>query len=72
MNSILTQSYEKWEATLVDDGLTDRCGAICDRYAGADKWFKVIHSQNKGVAMARLSGFAVSSGGCVSFVDAND
>ena len=72
LDSILTQSYEKWEAILIDDGSPDRCGVICDRYAKLDKRFKVIHSRNNGVAMARLLGFVASNGDYVSFVDADD
>lgn len=72
LDSVLTQRSEKWEAVLVDDGSPDGCGAICDAYAARDKRFKVIHSRNQGVAMARVLGFAESSGRYVSFVDADD
>ena len=72
LDSILTQHYKEWEAVLVDDGSMDGSGAICDAYAARDKRFRVIHSQNNGVVMARLAGFTESVGKYVSFVDADD
>ena len=72
LDSILAQRSEEWEAVLVDDGSPDRCGDICDAYAEKDKRFKIIHSKNRGVAFARVFGFAAASGEYVSFVDADD
>ena len=36
VESVVTQSYEKLDILLVDDGSPDRCGAMCDAWAGKD------------------------------------
>jgi len=44
VKSILNQSYKNIEIILVDDGSSDKCGEICDKYAEKDKRVKVIHN----------------------------
>ena len=46
LDSILIQTFQDWEAILVDDGSTDSSGAICDEYAARDTRFKVLHKRN--------------------------
>lgn len=46
INSVLSQTYEKWELILVDDGSPDRCGEICDEYSAKDLRISVIHQEN--------------------------
>ena len=72
IESVLHQSYPHWELILVDDGSPDRCGEICDRYAGIDKRIKVIHKQNAGVAAARNSGIEQATGDYIGFIDGDD
>lgn len=43
--SIQAQSYEKWEAILVDDGSTDDSGKLCDLLASEDSRIRVIHQK---------------------------
>lgn len=49
LDSILAQTYTKWEAILVDDGTPDNTGKICDEYAKKDSRITVIHQENAGV-----------------------
>lgn len=41
--SIINQSYQNYEAILVDDGSTDGSGLVCDQYAEMDRRLRVIH-----------------------------
>ena len=61
-----------WEAILIDDGSYDASDAICDEYVKMDHRFRAIHTDNHGVASARLKGFAESTGVYVSFIDSDD
>ena len=55
LQSILKQSYENWEAILVDDGSLDNSGNICDKYASQDLRCKVIQKPKGGLSSARNS-----------------
>lgn len=72
INSVLVQTYTDLEIILVDDGSTDRSGELCDRYALKDQRIKTLHQPNQGLAGARNSGIAVSSGSLITFLDGDD
>ena len=76
IDSILAQTYEKFELILVDDGSPDSCGAICDEYAEKDDRIIVIHQENGGLSAARNTGldwvFANSDSQWITFVDSDD
>ena len=72
VDSILEQTFFDLEVILVDDGSTDRCGAICDEYATKDNRVIVIHEVNSGVSVARNKGIDLSRGEYISFVDGDD
>ena len=72
LNSIIAQTYQDWEAILVDDGSTDKSGVICDEFAMRDNRIKVLHQVNAGVTAARISGFEESTGNYVTFIDSDD
>ena len=72
LDSILAQTYTDFEAILVDDGSTDQSGKICDEYVGKDDRFCVLHHTNEGVAKARLTGFDMSKGNFIAFIDSDD
>lgn len=73
LDSILSQTYPDYEIMLVDDGSSDRTGAIADQYHAQypDK-IKAIHTQNQGVTQARFEGVLASRGEWIGFVDADD
>ena len=72
IDSILAQTFTDFELILVDDGSTDRSGAICDEYCQLDGRIRVIHQKNGGVTAARKRGVEASSGEYVTFVDSDD
>lgn len=72
ITSILKQTYEKLEVVLIDDGSTDTSGVICDKYAQRDSRVKVVHQQNKGIAVTRNVAIEVSTGKYVAFIDSDD
>lgn len=72
LKSILSQSFTDIELLLVDDGSTDRSGAICDEYAVGDNRIKVLHQENGGVSSARNLGLDQATGEYVIFADADD
>lgn len=72
LDSILNQTYRQLEIILIDDGSTDRCGDICDRYASQDSRIKVIHQTNQGLSAARNAGMDMATGEFISFIDSDD
>lgn len=72
VNSILAQTYRNIEVILVDDGSTDKSGAICDDYQKEDSRVKVIHKENGGLSTARNSGLEIARGEWISFIDSDD
>jgi glycosyltransferase involved in cell wall biosynthesis len=72
IDSVMNQSYSDWELILVDDGSSDRSGALCDEYAARDTRIRVVHKENGGVSMARNLGLDMAQGEWVVFVDGDD
>ena len=63
VESLLGQSYEDLEIFLVDDGSTDGCGKVCDRYAAQDPRITVLHKKNGGLSDARNAALDAAQGG---------
>lgn len=72
VDSILSMTFSDWELLLINDGSTDRSGAICDEYVAKDKRIKVFHKENRGVSSARNIGLDNARGKWITFVDADD
>ena len=70
--SVLKQTYPKWELIIVDDGSPDSSGQYCDKYAQMDTRIKVYHQANQGVSVARNFGIEKSNGDYISFLDSDD
>ena len=57
IESILAQKINvPIEVLLIDDGSTDGCGEVCDKYAARDERVRVIHQENQGLSAARNAG----------------
>jgi glycosyltransferase involved in cell wall biosynthesis len=71
-DSIIMQTYEKFELILIDDGSTDKSGMICDEYAFRDNRVKVIHQKNQGTGHSRNVALGIAKGKYIAFVDCDD
>ena len=72
LDSVQNQTFQEFEAILVDDGSTDESGSICDRYAKMDPHFSVLHKDNGGQSSARNMGLDHCRGEYVCFLDSDD
>lgn len=72
-NSVLQQTWQKWELILVDDCSTDGSSDIMRNYAAQDDRVKCIYlNKNGGAARARNQGINVARGEFIAFLDADD
>jgi glycosyltransferase involved in cell wall biosynthesis len=76
VESVLAQDYPSWELLLVDDGSTDRSGAIARGWAARhpDRVRYVTHpgGVNRGMSASRNLGIVHARGSLLAFLDADD
>lgn len=72
LESVLRQTEKDYEIVLIDDGSTDDCPRICDRYAENYSNIRVIHKENEGLLMARRRGFKEAKGDYFVCIDSDD
>lgn len=73
VDSLLSQSYKDIEILLVDDGSTDKCPDICDKYHEKNPAIiKALHKKNGGLSDARNFGLREAKGEFVLFIDSDD
>lgn len=70
--SFMEQTYGEIEIILVDDGSSDRRGAIRDELTEEDGRIRVVHKANGGVSSARNVGIDMANGEYLCFVDSDD
>lgn len=76
IESVLNQTYRRWELILVDDGSTDSSSETAQKYA--QKYPNQIvycehpNHQNKGMSAARNLGISRAKGRYIAFLDADD
>ena len=68
----MNQTYDNFELLLIDDGLTDGSGQLCDKFAIRSDKVRVIHQANAGVSVARNTGLERANGDYVTFIDSDD
>ncbi|HMG93401.1 MAG TPA: glycosyltransferase family 2 protein [Chryseolinea sp.] len=72
LESVLAQTYKKWECIIVDDGSVDNTQQVAKKYLDLDSRFRYIHQKNMGLAGARNTGLKLASGLFIQLLDADD
>lgn len=72
IQSIKNQTYDHWEAIIVNDGSTDDTVDIIQELIKDDKRFSLINQQNGGTSKARNSGIKAATGTHLAFMDGDD
>lgn len=72
IESVLGQTYARWEMIIVNDGSKDNSEQIALSYAAKDTRIKVFSQSNSGSASARNRGIREATGRYMVFLDADD
>ncbi len=73
ITDILAQTYTDFEFIIVDNGSTDKSGAIADMYTDKDKRIRALHlSERRSIGSARNIGLGESKGRYIAYVDDDD
>jgi len=72
LESVLLQSYSKWECIIVDDGSTDNTVSIIKEFTKNDDRFSVYTLEHRGVSYARNHALSKKSGEFIQFLDSDD
>ncbi|WP_299464586.1 glycosyltransferase family A protein [uncultured Gimesia sp.] len=72
LRSLLGQTYEDFEAVVIDDGSSDASLEIVERFAADDDRIRVFSQANSGVAGALNRGLRESRGEFIAFLDHDD
>lgn len=73
IESVLAQTYPKWEMLIVNDCSKDNTAEIVQSYASKDNRIKLINlKQNSGAAVARNTAIQNAKGRYIAFLDSDD
>ena len=75
INSIINQSYKKWELIIIDDGSTDGTAEYLNNQFGElirSSKIKVISSKHVGVSSARNIGLRIANGEWMAYLDTDN
>lgn len=72
IESILKQSFSKFEVILVDDGSTDNSRSVCCMYSEKDSRVRYVYIEHGGVSAARNRGIEEALGEFILFCDSDD
>ncbi|GAB3222570.1 glycosyltransferase family 2 protein [Algoriphagus aestuariicola] len=71
-SNLQAQSYENWEAILVDDGSTDHTMETVRSWQAHEPRIQYFYQPNSGVSTARNLGLTKANGELIQFLDADD
>ena len=72
IESIFAQTYRDFEFIIVDNGSTDRSGAIAEEYAAQDSRIRVIHRERGSIGAGRNTALDAARGEYLAFIDDDD
>jgi glycosyltransferase involved in cell wall biosynthesis len=72
LDSATRQTLEDIEIIIVDDGSTDSCPAIIDKYAAKDSRIKAIHQENAGYGASCNTGIVHANGEYIAILEPDD
>lgn len=72
VESIIAQTYKKWELIICDDGSIDSTPGIIDALSEKDARIRVYHLPHGGVSAARNYGIEKAIGEWIAFLDGDD
>ena len=72
LDSILGQTFTKYEVICIDDGSTDKSGDILDQYALKDSRIRVVHKENSGYGKTMNQAIQLAKGQYIGIVESDD
>ncbi|WP_424962585.1 glycosyltransferase family 2 protein [Ekhidna sp.] len=72
LDSILRQTYKKWELIAVNDHSSDRTPDIMKWYAEKDDRIKIVHSRREKLIPALKEGYSQAKGELINRMDSDD
>jgi glycosyltransferase involved in cell wall biosynthesis len=73
LESILRQTYQDWEALIVNDGSTDDTSEVVKEYRRKDSRIRLIeHDRQRGAQAARNTALRAARGKWIAFLDSDD
>lgn len=72
IESILAQTFRDFEFIIVDNGSTDRSGAVAEEYAARDSRIRVIHRERGNIGAGRNTALDAARGEYLTFIDDDD
>ena len=72
LESLQAQTFQDWEAVIVNDGSTDATAEVLYALAAQDSRFKAIHQKNGGVASALNKGLSYAQGEWICWLSSDD
>ena len=72
IQSVLEQSFQRWELICVNDGSTDETLSKLNGWAAKNARIRVLNQQNSGAAKCRVNAIKHSTGEYISLLDSDD
>lgn len=72
VDSVLSQTFGDFEFIIIDDGSSDRSGAILDDYAKRDPRIRLTSRPNTGIVAAANEGIGMAGGRYLARMDSDD